>query len=115
MRRESSPRESQWTWMLGSAAARALISGSVSSLMAATTTVRLWARAASRRRKGKRPLPAIRPSFCILLTLAYAAFGVIPGERLNTDKKDWTDQGGFFSYLDPRTCTGERFVNGHWS
>src|ERR1700733_3037442 len=57
--------------MSGSVAARELISGSVSSLMAATTTVRPWARAASSRRKGKRPLPAIRPSFCIRSTLEH--------------------------------------------
>ena len=37
---ESSPSESQWTVMLGSAAARSFISGEVSSLMAATTTLR---------------------------------------------------------------------------
>src|SRR5580692_10605212 len=98
MRRESSPRESQWRWMSGSAAARALMSGSVSSMMAATTTVRLCARAASSRRKGKRPLPAIRPSFCIVLTLAYA-FGIFGGfqakglPRIDTDP---TDKGGLF-------------------
>src|ERR1700733_8735476 len=62
--------------MSGSVAARELISGSVSSLVAATTTVRLWARAASSRRKGKRPLPAIRPSFDIRSTLAqWVIFG----------------------------------------
>ena len=62
MRRESSPSESQWTRMAGSAAARASISGSVSSRMAATTTERPWARAASSRTNGKRPLPAMSPS-----------------------------------------------------
>src|SRR5208283_1679185 len=61
MRRESSPSESQWTRMAGSAAARASISGSVSSLMAATTTERPSARAASSRTNGKRPLPAMSP------------------------------------------------------
>src|SRR5271170_3340287 len=45
-----------------SVAARLSISGSVSSLMAATMTSAPRARAASSRRKGKRPLPAIRPS-----------------------------------------------------
>src|SRR5277367_3764679 len=59
---ESSPSESQWTVTPVSAAARVSISGSVSSLSAATTTSSPWARAASSRRKGKRPLPAIRPS-----------------------------------------------------
>src|SRR5271154_1017802 len=79
MRRESSPRESQCTWVPGSAAARASISGSVSSLIAATTTVRPWARAASRRRKGKRPLPAIRPSLGILVY--FSARGVFAKDR----------------------------------
>src|SRR6202051_3482177 len=63
--RDSSPRESQYTRMPGSAAARASISGSVSSLMAATTTSAPCARAASSSRKGKRPLPAISPSLVI--------------------------------------------------
>ena len=68
MRRESSPSESQWTRMAGSAAARASISGSVSSRMAATTTERPSARAASSSTNGKRPFPAMRPSlFCVLL------------------------------------------------
>src|SRR5579883_91097 len=59
---DNSPRESQYTRTLESAAARSFISGSVSSLMAATTTSRPCARAASSSRKGKRPLPAINPS-----------------------------------------------------
>src|SRR2546421_11509397 len=44
-----------------SRAARSVISASVSSLMAATTTCSPLARAASSTKKGKRPLPAIRP------------------------------------------------------
>src|SRR6202167_2290503 len=63
--RDSSPRESKYTRMPGSAAARASISGSVSSLMAATTTSAPCARAASSSRNGKGPLRAIRPSLVI--------------------------------------------------
>src|SRR5580698_118762 len=59
---DSSPSESQYTRTPGSAAARVFISGSVSSLIAATTTSSPCARAASSSRKGKRPFPAINPS-----------------------------------------------------
>src|SRR5579864_3425146 len=55
---ESSPSESQWT----DAAPRDSISKKASSLIAATTTSYPCARAASRTRNGKRPLPAMRPS-----------------------------------------------------
>src|SRR5579859_2658343 len=68
--------------MPGSAAARASISGSVSSLMAATTTSTPCARAASSSRNGKRPLPAINPNLVIdsgitLLLLDDAALGTL--------------------------------------
>src|SRR6202167_181964 len=81
--RDSSPRESQYTRIPGSAAARASISGSVSSLMAATTTSAPCARAASSSRNGKRPLPAIRPSlvissgFILPLLLDHAPLGTL--------------------------------------
>src|ERR1700691_1030895 len=81
--RDSSPRESQYTRIPGSAAARASISGSVSSLMAATTTSAPCARAASSSRNGKRPLPAIRPSlvissgFILPLLLDHAPVGTL--------------------------------------
>src|SRR5271168_3071170 len=58
-----------------SVAARLSISGSVSSLMAETTTSAPWARAASSRRKGKRPLPAMSPSFMVPRLLQNSAFG----------------------------------------
>src|SRR5580765_4137144 len=59
---ESSPSESQCRRIPESRSARCVISVSVSSLMAATTTSSPFARAASSTKKGKRPLPAIRPS-----------------------------------------------------
>src|SRR5581483_3877723 len=55
--RDNSPNESQCT----DAAPRDSISGKVSSLIAATTTSRPRARAASSTSSGKRPLPAMRP------------------------------------------------------
>ena len=51
------------------------ISGNVSSLMAATTTSIPCARAASRTRKGKRPFPAMSPSFCFAVLTITARFG----------------------------------------
>src|SRR5436190_11301370 len=54
---ESSPSESQCT-----VAPRDSISGEVSSLIAATTTSKPCARAASSTRNGKHPLPAMMPS-----------------------------------------------------
>src|SRR4051812_28202392 len=54
---ESSPRESQCTLV-----PLLSMAGSVSSLIAATITSFPCARAASKTRKGKRPLPAMRPS-----------------------------------------------------
>jgi hypothetical protein len=33
--------------------------------------------------------------------------GVIPGEKLNTDKKDWRDQDGFFRPLRCMSPLGE--------
>src|SRR5882757_5518227 len=68
--------------MPGSAAARASISGSVSSLMAATTTSTPCARAASSSRNGNRPLPAIKPSLVLdagvtLLLLDDTALGTL--------------------------------------
>src|SRR5581483_11856202 len=59
---DNSPSEIQCRRISESCAARSLISGSISSLIAATTTRSPLARAASRTKKGKRPLPAIRPS-----------------------------------------------------
>ncbi len=59
---DSSPSDIQYTRTPGSAAARSSISGEVSSLIAATTTVSPCARAASSSRNGKRPFPAMSPS-----------------------------------------------------
>src|SRR5580698_7006994 len=57
-----------------SEAARWSISGAVSSRMAATTTESPCARAASSSRNGKRPLPAMRPSFMLFDNPTLAAF-----------------------------------------
>src|SRR5271170_4603372 len=68
--------------MAGSAAARASISGSVSSMSAATMTSSPWARAASRSRKGKRPLPAMRPSFFAGSEAESAGMGLLQDSAL---------------------------------
>src|SRR5579871_252508 len=62
-------------------AARAFISGSVSSLMAATTTSSPCARAASSNRKGKRPLPAISPSLFIDERVSHSFFSGLYGAQ----------------------------------
>src|SRR5579859_1202196 len=79
---DSSPSDIQCTRTPESREASSVISGSVSSLMATTTTLSPLARAASSTRKGNRPLPAIKPRGEDMVSYQRLAF-VIPNAVRN--------------------------------